>query len=213
MKKGKWKGILLLIFLFFITGCSPDKEYWILKQTEVLDTRQFDSEIDEKMKTALEEGVFQKRYFRFEWIAKTVNDTVPEEKTKECIEEMKEGQVYLEITLDITNDMDEDQEWDIGNCRLFIPGTWETSHSPYEIRYFSEHPPLTDKKAYKEYNTWILKAHETRRVQVGYFIEESDFNNADLLFQISPYYFQRTDPNLGGMIGYYRVNEKTERGE
>ena len=104
--------------------------------------------------------------------------------------------------------METDQEWNIGNSKLLIPGSWEEFHPYYEIRYFSEHPPLVSKQSIKQYCTWTLEAKKTYQVKLGYGVDEKDVNDPNLLLQISPYYFSNNDPYLGGMIAYYRVNEE-----
>ena len=220
MKKLKKKLIMILCCCLFLTGCSIDSEYLILKKSEILDTKRFDKELEKKMKKELENGLKQKRHFRFEWVSKSVQDKLTEYVQKEryvklengqvyeLFTELKEDQAYLEIILNITNDMETDQEWNIGNSSLFIPGSWEEFHSYYEIIYFSEHPPLVSKQSIKQYCTWTLEAKKTYQVKLGYCVDKQDINDPNLLLQFSPYYFQRTDPYLGGMIAYYRVNEE-----
>ena len=170
MKNLGQKVIMILCCCLFLTGCSIDSEYLILKKSEILDTKRFDKEYEKKMKKALENGTAQKRHFRFEWVSKSVQDKLPEYVEKERYVKLedgqvyeryaglKEGQVYLEIVLNITNDMETDQEWNIGNSKLLIPGSWEEFHPYYEIRYFSKHRPIVSKGAMKQYNTWTLEA-------------------------------------------------------
>ena len=220
MKNLGQKVIMILCCCLFLTGCSIDSEYLILKKSEILDTKRFDKEYEKKMKKALENGTAQKRHFRFEWVSKSVQDKLPEYVEKERYVKLedgqvyeryaglKEGQVYLEIVLNITNDVETDQEWNIGNSKLLIPGSWEEFHPYYEIRYFSKHRPIVSKGAMKQYNTWTLEAKKTYQVKLGYGVDEKDVNDPNLLLQISPYYFSNNDPYLGGMIAYYRVNEE-----
>ncbi len=205
MKNLRQKVIMIICCCLFLTGCS---EYLILEKSEILDTKRFDEELEKKRKKELENGSFQKRHFRFEWVSKSVQDEIPENIAKECIGELKEGQVYLEIVLNITNDMETDQEWSIGNSLLFIPGSWEEFHGAYEIIYLSEHRPLVNKEALMQYRTWTLEAKKTYQVTLGYAVNKEDINDPNLLLPVSSYYFQRTDPYLGGMIAYYRVNEE-----
>ena len=147
MKKLKKKLIMILCCCLFLTGCSIDSEYLILKKSEILDTKRFDKELEKKMKKELENGLKKERYVKLE------NGQV-----YELFTELKEDQAYLEMILNITNDMETDQEWNIGNSSLFIPGSWEEFHSYYEIIYFSEHPPLVSKQSIKQYCTWTLEA-------------------------------------------------------
>lgn len=72
MKNLGQKVIMILCCCLFLTGCSIDSEYLILKKSEILDTKRFDKEYEKKMKKALENGTAQKRHFRFEWVSKSV---------------------------------------------------------------------------------------------------------------------------------------------
>lgn len=219
MKKLRQKVIMIICCCLFLTGCSIDSEYLILKKSEILDTKRFDKEYEKKMKKGLENGTAQKRHFRFEWVSKSVQDKLPEYVEKEryvkledgqvyeLFTELKEDQLYLEIVLNITNDMEIDQEWNIGNSMLFIPGSWEEFRAGYQIIYLSEHRPIVSKKAMKQYYTWTLEAKKTYQVTLGYAVDKEDINDPNLLLPLSSYYFQKNDPYLGGMIAYYRVNE------